>query len=100
MDEAKHVWPGLAASCPRLWLLVLACLTQGLAKAIAWDGEGATCLMEIAVTGAKNDAEARQVGVRGAGQQARHKRRTGTHLPSCGCSASKLALHVDVAHTV
>ncbi|KAJ9517799.1 hypothetical protein QJQ45_004155 [Haematococcus lacustris] len=34
---------------------------QGLAKAIAWDGEGATCLMEILCVGARTDAEARQV---------------------------------------
>jgi N-acetylglutamate synthase/N-acetylornithine aminotransferase len=32
---------------------------QGLAKSIAWDGEGATCLMEVSVTGAKSDADAR-----------------------------------------
>ena len=34
---------------------------QGLAKAIAWDGEGATCLMEITCGGAKTDADARKV---------------------------------------
>lgn len=34
---------------------------QGLAKSIAWDGEGATCLMEIECVGARSDAEARQV---------------------------------------
>lgn len=33
--------------------------TQGLAKSIAWDGEGATCLMEVEVTGAKSDEDAR-----------------------------------------
>ena len=38
---------------------------QGLAKSIAWDGEGATCLMEISVVGAKTDEEARKVGQRG-----------------------------------
>lgn len=32
-----------------------------LAKAIARDGEGATCLMEVTVTGAADDASARQV---------------------------------------
>ncbi|KAL6907470.1 hypothetical protein ACP4OV_002509 [Aristida adscensionis] len=31
---------------------------QGLAKSIAWDGEGATCLIEVSVTGANNEAEA------------------------------------------
>lgn len=36
-------------------------LLQGLAKAIAWDGEGATCLVEVAVAGAESDADARQV---------------------------------------
>ncbi|KAL6762241.1 arginine biosynthesis protein ArgJ [Haematococcus lacustris] len=39
----------------------LTALLQGLAKAIAWDGEGATCLMEILCVGARTDAEARQV---------------------------------------
>lgn len=34
---------------------------QGLAKAIAWDGEGATCLIEVACTGAGDNAQARQV---------------------------------------
>lgn len=38
---------------------VMCCCLQGLAKSIAWDGEGATCLMEVEVTGAKSDAEAR-----------------------------------------
>ncbi|KAJ6820080.1 arginine biosynthesis bifunctional protein ArgJ, chloroplastic [Iris pallida] len=31
---------------------------QGLAKSIAWDGEGATCLIEVTVTGASDEAEA------------------------------------------
>lgn len=31
---------------------------QGLAKSIAWDGEGATCLIEVTVTGANNEGEA------------------------------------------
>jgi len=39
----------------------LTALLQGLAKSIAWDGEGATCLMEIECVGAASDAEARQV---------------------------------------
>lgn len=39
----------------------LTALLQGLAKSIAWDGEGATCLMEISVVGAKTDQDARQV---------------------------------------
>lgn len=34
---------------------------QGLAKSIAWDGEGATCLVEIEVTGAKSEADARVI---------------------------------------
>lgn len=41
----------------------LSCLAafvaQGLAKSIAWDGEGATCLMEVEVTGAKSADDAR-----------------------------------------
>ena len=36
-------------------------LLQGLAKAIAWDGEGATCLVEVSVSGAKTDPDARQI---------------------------------------
>lgn len=31
---------------------------QGLAKSIAWDGEGATCLIEVTVTGGESEAEA------------------------------------------
>jgi glutamate N-acetyltransferase/amino-acid N-acetyltransferase len=42
-------------------------LLQGLAKAIAWDGEGATCLMEIRVEGAATDADARVVAKSVAG---------------------------------
>eukprot|EP00879_Flechtneria_rotunda_P004665 GHRR01004926.1.p1 GENE.GHRR01004926.1~~GHRR01004926.1.p1 ORF type:complete len:472 (+),score=181.16 GHRR01004926.1:169-1584(+) len=45
----------------------LTALLQGLAKSIAWDGEGATCLMEISVTGAKSDADARVVAKSVAG---------------------------------
>ncbi|XP_061339451.1 arginine biosynthesis bifunctional protein ArgJ, chloroplastic isoform X3 [Gastrolobium bilobum] len=34
---------------------------QGLAKSIAWDGEGATCLIEVGVTGANSESEAAKV---------------------------------------
>ncbi|XP_075517344.1 LOW QUALITY PROTEIN: arginine biosynthesis bifunctional protein ArgJ, chloroplastic [Primulina tabacum] len=34
---------------------------QGLAKSIAWDGEGATCLIEVKVNGAYSEAEAAKV---------------------------------------
>ncbi|KAI9085762.1 hypothetical protein K1719_032176 [Acacia pycnantha] len=34
---------------------------QGLAKSIAWDGEGATCLIEVHVTGANSEAEAAKI---------------------------------------
>ena len=34
---------------------------QGLAKAVAWDGEGATCLLEVTTTGAADNAAARIV---------------------------------------
>ncbi|KAL3693290.1 hypothetical protein R1sor_006941 [Riccia sorocarpa] len=34
---------------------------QGLAKSIAWDGEGATCLIEVKVTGAESEAAAATV---------------------------------------
>ncbi|EPS64595.1 hypothetical protein M569_10185, partial [Genlisea aurea] len=34
---------------------------QGLAKSIAWDGEGATCLIEVRVSGAGGEAEATKV---------------------------------------
>jgi glutamate N-acetyltransferase/amino-acid N-acetyltransferase len=40
---------------------------QGLAKSIAWDGEGATCLVEVEVTGAASDADARVVAKSVAG---------------------------------
>ncbi|KAK9811287.1 hypothetical protein WJX72_001202 [[Myrmecia] bisecta] len=33
-------------------------LLQGLAKSVAWDGEGATCLMEVTTTGAADDKSA------------------------------------------
>ncbi|GKV05779.1 hypothetical protein SLEP1_g17748 [Rubroshorea leprosula] len=36
-------------------------VTQGLAKSIAWDGEGATCLIEVTVTGANSEAEAARI---------------------------------------
>ena len=39
----------------------LTALLQGLAKSIAWDGEGATVLVEVEVTGAASDADARIV---------------------------------------
>ncbi|KAL9429066.1 hypothetical protein AB3S75_030970 [Citrus x aurantiifolia] len=34
---------------------------QCLAKSIAWDGEGATCLIEVRVTGANSEAEAAKI---------------------------------------
>ncbi|XP_038697547.1 arginine biosynthesis bifunctional protein ArgJ, chloroplastic isoform X1 [Tripterygium wilfordii] len=34
---------------------------QGLAKSIAWDGEGATCLVEVTVTGADGEDEAAKI---------------------------------------
>ncbi|KAI4318998.1 hypothetical protein MLD38_032649 [Melastoma candidum] len=34
---------------------------QGLAKSIAWDGEGATCLIEVNVSGTDNEAEAAKI---------------------------------------
>lgn len=34
---------------------------QGLAKSIAWDGEGATCLIEVSVTGADSETEAAKI---------------------------------------
>ncbi|KDD73229.1 ArgJ family protein, partial [Helicosporidium sp. ATCC 50920] len=39
----------------------LTALCQGLAKSIAWDGEGATMLLECQVSGAGNDSDARRV---------------------------------------
>ena len=36
-------------------------LLQGMAKSIAWDGEGATCLIQCDVIGAASDADANQV---------------------------------------
>lgn len=40
---------------------MLTAVCQHLAKAIARDGEGASCLIEVQVSGAANDAEARQI---------------------------------------
>ncbi|XP_021906276.1 arginine biosynthesis bifunctional protein ArgJ, chloroplastic [Carica papaya] len=34
---------------------------QGLAKSIAWDGEGATCLIEVTVTGANTETDAAKI---------------------------------------
>ncbi|XP_022145569.1 arginine biosynthesis bifunctional protein ArgJ, chloroplastic [Momordica charantia] len=34
---------------------------QGLAKSIAWDGEGATCLIEVTVSGTSSEAEAAKI---------------------------------------
>lgn len=60
------LWWGCSSSHkqPSAWSLVSCCvvraiIAQGLAKSIAWDGEGATCLMEVEVMGAKSDADAR-----------------------------------------
>ncbi|KAI5682286.1 hypothetical protein M9H77_03514 [Catharanthus roseus] len=41
--------------------LCLDAVMQGLAKSIAWDGEGATCLIEVRVAGANSEAEAAQI---------------------------------------
>ncbi|XP_010541858.1 PREDICTED: arginine biosynthesis bifunctional protein ArgJ, chloroplastic [Tarenaya hassleriana] len=50
-------------NCPEA-LQLQACLDsvmQGLAKSIAWDGEGATCLIEVTVTGTETEAEAAKI---------------------------------------
>uniref|UniRef100_A0A7S0Z8L7 Arginine biosynthesis bifunctional protein ArgJ, chloroplastic n=1 Tax=Ostreococcus mediterraneus TaxID=1486918 RepID=A0A7S0Z8L7_9CHLO len=39
----------------------LTAVCRGLAKAIAWDGEGATCLIECNVSGAMDDEDARVI---------------------------------------
>ena len=39
----------------------LTAMCRGLAKAIAWDGEGATCLIECNVSGATDDEDARVI---------------------------------------
>ena len=39
----------------------LTAVSIGLAKAIAWDGEGATCLIEVNVSGTETMKEAREV---------------------------------------
>ncbi|CAH9105071.1 unnamed protein product [Cuscuta epithymum] len=41
--------------------MCLDAVMQGLAKSIAWDGEGATCLIEVRVDGAKDEAEAAKI---------------------------------------
>ncbi|XP_031259849.1 arginine biosynthesis bifunctional protein ArgJ, chloroplastic [Pistacia vera] len=45
-------------------LQLQACLDvvmQGLAKSVAWDGEGATCLIEVTVIGADSEVEAAKI---------------------------------------
>lgn len=37
------------------------CYCQGLAKSIAWDGEGATCLLEVTALGAPDDRAAAKI---------------------------------------
>ncbi len=39
-------------------MIINAILVQGLAKSVAWDGEGATCLIEVTAKGAPDDAAA------------------------------------------
>lgn len=41
--------------------MCLDAVMQGLAKSIAWDGEGATCLIEVTVTGAGSEGEAAKI---------------------------------------
>ncbi|KAK6140275.1 hypothetical protein DH2020_025971 [Rehmannia glutinosa] len=48
-SDAKHLQACLDA------------VMQGLAKSIAWDGEGATCLIEVKVSGADTETEAAKV---------------------------------------
>ncbi len=45
----------------------LTALLQALAKSIAWDGEGATCLIEVSCKGAQSQAEANMVAKSVAG---------------------------------
>lgn len=40
---------------------MLTAVCQHLAKAIARDGEGASCLLEVSVHGAESDADARKI---------------------------------------
>ena len=48
-------------TCADTVCLQPACMAQGLAKSVAWDGEGATCLIEVGARGAADDAGARAV---------------------------------------
>lgn len=41
--------------------MCLDAVMQGLAKSIAWDGEGATCMIEVVVSGANSEAEAAKI---------------------------------------
>ncbi|XP_023763243.1 arginine biosynthesis bifunctional protein ArgJ, chloroplastic [Lactuca sativa] len=41
--------------------MCLDAVMQGLAKSIAWDGEGATCLIEVTVSGAGSESEAAKI---------------------------------------
>lgn len=55
--------------CSVLCCAVLRC-AAGMAKSIAWDGEGATVLIEIECTGAPDDAAACKVGAWGVRPEA------------------------------
>ena len=73
---------------------------QGLAKSIAWDGEGATCLMEIRCTGARSEEDALTAAKAVAGSSLAkaaiygHDPNWGRIACAAGYSGARLHLHL------
>ncbi|XAR50951.1 Glutamate N-acetyltransferase [Bertholletia excelsa] len=59
--SGPNIISSLNSSEARQLQMCLDVVMQGLAKSIAWDGEGATCLIEVTVTGAASESEAAKV---------------------------------------
>ena len=75
---------------------------QGLAKAIAWDGEGATCLIEVTAKGASSNADARKVA-KSVVSSSLVKAAMFGHDPNwgrIGCAAGCVSLLTDQCCTV
>ncbi|KFK23250.1 hypothetical protein AALP_AAs44905U000100, partial [Arabis alpina] len=56
---------------------------QGLAKSIAWDGEGATCLIEVTIKGTETEADAAKIA-RSVASSSLVKGRTSDYLKKAG----------------
>ncbi|XP_072975530.1 arginine biosynthesis bifunctional protein ArgJ, chloroplastic [Typha angustifolia] len=82
------------------FLQLQACLDavmQGLAKSVAWDGEGATCLIEVTVTGTSGEAEAAKIA-RAVASSSLVKAAVYGRDPNWGriaCAAGYAGIHFD-----